>query len=305
MTTWADLKVLMGGTRVATATGVFRTVIPPDEEQTEVEVVVQRFTCEMPNRWRVEGEDGTLIRLNDGARVLLRRSTGVMEQFDARTTSYGFSPDPLNLIRPQEPWDWSPGDDYATPTGAPVEEALLGRRCWRVDLEPPAHKQGFYTLWIDAATGIRLRRENAEAGWVEELLELAIDVDLPADAFAWDGPVDTSEQDERDRDEQARQHFQDYPPSVPTTWPRGLGHHVVEGHPDTGEYLAMLEVPGGALLSRRPLGRPAWTGHDEAVIQRWADERWQWALVAHSGRLTDAELAAVMAGLTADDGTGA
>ena len=165
-----------------------------------------------------------------------------------------------------------------------------------MDLAPPAHKTGSYSIWIDAQTGIRLRAGNSVFGLLEDFAELVLDGPVDSGELRYDGAVDRFEQDARDRDEAARDHFERTPPPVPTVWPRGLGFHVWEGDVTTGAYVVRLEVPGSALLARHPVGAPEWTppGH-RTQVHRWSDERWRWTLVVEDAALTPDELRTVIA----------
>ncbi len=313
MATWPELVRLMGQAHVLTARGVWRGVGQEDQDDDEAEpddatadataqprVEVQRFVYQSPNRWRVTSADGSRpLRMCDGQRMLLwRDASEPPAEYTVRGGAWGFSPDPLSMLRPIDADDWSREDDYSKPLASPVRATMLRRECWRVDLAPPAHKTGTYSLWIDAATGVRLRAENSVVGLLEEFVELELDGSVEPSDFSYEGPVDRSEQDGRDRDEAARRHYQAHPPPVPTVWPRGIGFHVWEGDAATGSYVAALEVPGSAMLARHPAGAsewtPPWTG---AQVHRWEDQRWQWTLVVEGEPLTPAELAAVVASI--------
>jgi hypothetical protein len=310
--TWVELVRLMGRAHVQSARGVWRGVEPPDdiddEEEdepspagTEMEprVEVQRFVFQAPNRWRISTPDGRSMRLCDGDRVLMWRREGQPPaEYSARSGAWGFSPDPLGMLRRRDPDDWSRDDDYSTPIGEPTAATVLGRTCWRVDLTPPAHKTGVYSIWVDEQTGIRLRAENSVVGLLEEFLELELDGPVDASEFAFDGEVDRTEQDARDRDEAAREHYLSNPPPIPTVWPRGLGFHVWEGDVSTGAFVARLEVAGRALRARHPVGGPEWVPpRSSSPLHRWRDETWQWTLVVDGEPLTPDELQAVIASI--------
>jgi hypothetical protein len=307
---WAELVRLMGRAHVLSARGMWRGVEPPDEldddeegesTATEPRVEVQRFVFQHPNRWRVSNPDDRPLRMCDGNRMLLWRSTGPPAEYSIRGSAWGFTADPLGMLRPIDPDDWSRDDDYSTPLAAPIAATVVGRACWRVDLAPPAHKTGAYSIWVDDRTGIRLRAENSVFGLLEEFVELELDVVIDPHEFAYDGPVDRSEQNARDRDEYARDHYRLHPPPVPTYWPRGLGFHVWEGDATTGAYVVRLDVPGSALLARHPLGQPEWTPPPgRAQTHRWHDDKWQWTLIVESEPLTPAELEAVIASIPTD-----
>jgi hypothetical protein len=282
---------------------------PPDEPDEEQEIVddeprveVQRFVFEHPNRWRVSTPDGQPLRMCDGDRMLLWASPDEPPaEYSVRGGAWGFSPDPFGMVRASDPDDWSRDDDYSTPVASPTAATVAGRPCWRVDLTPPAHKSGIYSIWIDAQTGIRLRAENSVYGLLEEFVELELDGPIDPDEFEYDGEVDRSEQDVRNRDEAAREHYESHPPPIPTVWPRGLGFHVWEGDPATGAYVVRLQVPGSALLARHPVGDAEWTPpYSSSPVHRWEDETWRWTLVVDGEALTADELAAVIASIPAD-----
>jgi hypothetical protein len=205
------------------------------------------------------------------------------------------------MLRAKDPDDWSRDDDYGKPVASPTDATVAGRACWRVDLAPPAHKTGIYSIWVDAQTGVRLRAENSVFGLLEEFVELELDGPIDPREFAYDGEVDRSEQDARDRDEAALEHFQSNPPPIPTVWPRGLGFHVWEGDPATGSYVVRLDVPGSALLARHPVGDPDWVApHSDSQVHRWQDENWRWTLIVDGEALTPDELGAVVASIPTD-----
>lgn len=311
MTTWPDLLRLMGQTHVLAARGVWRGVERPDEDEEELtaagasaepRVEVQRFAYQSPNRWLVASSDGDRpLRICDGERMLVWRAAGEPPaEYSVHGGGWGFSPDPLGMLRPVDPDDWTRADDYSKPLTSPVRSTVLERECWRVDLAPPAHKTGVYSSWVDAATGLRLRAENSVMGLLEEFVELELDGMVDASDFLYEGPVDRSEQDARDRDEVARRHYQGHPPPVPTVWPRGVGSHVWEGDATTGSYVATLEVSGSAMLARHPAGATEWMPPwPEAQIHRWQDQMWQWTLVVEGEPLTPAEIASVVASIPA------
>jgi hypothetical protein len=301
----------MGQAHVLSARGVWRGVEPPDDideeepgaaAEAEPRVEVQHFVFQHPNRWRVSTPDGRPMRMCDGERMLLWRNTSPSPaEYGVRGNAWRFTPDPMRMLRAKEPDDWSRDDDYSQPVAGPVAATVAGRECWRVDLAPPAHKQGNYSIWVDAQTGIRLRAENSVFGLLEEFVELELDGPIDPVEFEYDGAVDRAEQDARDRDELARDHFESNPPLMPTVWPRGLGFHVWEGDVATGAYVVRLEVPGGALLARHPVGDPAWEPRrSRSQVHRWQDEHWQWTLVVDGDALTPGELDAVIASIPVD-----
>ena len=310
--TWAELIRLMAETQVQSARGLWRGVEPPDDFDEEEpipagvvnqpRVEMQRFVFQHPNRWRVSTPDGRPLRMCDGERMLLWRRPGEPPaEYRLHGGAWGFTPDPLGMLRAGDPDDWRRYDDYSEPLASPIASTALGRECWRVDLAPPAHKAGIYSIWVDAQTGIRLRAENSVVGLLEEYVELELDGPIDPREFAYDGEVDRSEQDARDRDEAARAHYQRNPPPMPTVWPRGLGFHVWDGDTATGAFVARLEVPGSAVLARHPVGDPEWVApHPEAQVHRWRDENWQWTLVVDGDPLTSDELEAVVASIPTD-----
>jgi hypothetical protein len=308
--TWAELVRLMGRTDVRSARGLWRGFEPPDDIDDEDEagaagaaveprVEMQRFVFQAPNRWRISSPDGRPMRMCDGDRMLMWRGPGEPPvEYDARGSTWGFSPDPLGMLRPGDSDDWSRDDDYSTPVGEPTAATLLGRACWRVDLAPPAHKTGIYSIWVDEQTGVRLRAENSVVGLLEEFVELELDGPVDPSEFSYDGEVDRTEQDARDRDEAARDHYRVNPPPIPTMWPRGLGFHVWEGDVSTGAFVARLEVAGRALLARHPVGDPEWVPPgSSSPVHRWRDQTWQWTLVVDGEPLTPDELQAVIASI--------
>jgi hypothetical protein len=299
----------MSGAYLSSARGVWRGVDHDDEHEEEDgdpaetgRVEVQRFVLLAPNRWRVTGPADRPLRMCDGERMLIWRAEGEPPvEYAVRTGAWSFTPDPFGLLRPLPTDDWRPGEDYAEPLGAPTPEVVLGRRCWRVDLAPPPHKSGVYSLWVDEETGVRLRTANSLVGVLEEFVELELDVDVDPAEFGYDGPVDRSEQQRRDKDEQALRHFTERPPPVPTFWPRGVGFSVMGGDPDTGASVVALDVArAGALLGRHPRGEPPWTPTwDGGQVHRWTDAQWQWTLVVLGEPLSAAELQAVVASVPA------
>ena len=181
--TWWDLVRLMDTCSVRSARGTYRSTDPDDPPEVTLSVVAQP-----PDRWRIETPGGFLQSLSDGRRVLEWDSPGGLpRQLPARVLN-GPGPDAVLLLSALPAREWRSGD-YHEPAGEPVRDVVLGRPCWRVDLLPPAHKQGLLSLWVDEATGARLRMANEDWGFVEEFVELELDVDLGPDAFSHDGPA--------------------------------------------------------------------------------------------------------------------
>lgn len=185
MPTWSELVRLMAACSV-TARGVHRSWDPDEPPAVTVEVIVDG-----PDLWRVQALDGSPLSLSDGQRILEWQYGGSLPRQWPVEDSLFRTPDPVLLLSPMAASEWHP-DDYHRPACEPVRAVVLGRPCWRVDLLPPAHKEGLLCLWIDEATGARLLLANEQVGILEEFLELELPADFEPDAFSHDGTVDTS-----------------------------------------------------------------------------------------------------------------
>jgi hypothetical protein len=193
MPTWDELMVLMSNARFQSARGVVRTVEPPEPEDNQVGYEVVHHVVVRSPQWKVTSEDGDLVGLHDGNRILLWEKRGLAPIVRSPREEPYVLHEPLDVFRPQDLDDWRPGEDYAAAAEAPQRAELLRRTCWRVDLLPPSHKSGLWSLWIDDATGIRLRSEHSEAGLLHEVLELEVDGPVGDDEFTFTGPVDQPE----------------------------------------------------------------------------------------------------------------
>lgn len=186
MATWSELVRLMDAGPVVSARGVHRCSDPDEPPAVTVAVPVDG-----PDRWKVETLDGSPISLADGQRIVeWQPGRSRPQQWPAEDGAF-VAPDAVLLLSPVPAREWH-RDDYHQPAREPVRDVVLGRPCWRVDLLPPAHKRGQFSMWVDEATGARLRLAHEEFGVLEEFLELELAVDLAADTFRYDGPVDLS-----------------------------------------------------------------------------------------------------------------
>lgn len=187
MATWDELKVLMSQVRFSSARGVVHSVEPPDEEAGEAGYETVRRFVVRGELWKVTTVAGDLVGLHDGSRVLLCDDPTRPPRLHPASQAPYVLHEPLDVVRAQDLNDWRRGEDYAIPAASPERTQLLGRTCWRVDLLPPSHKSGLLCLWIDAATGIRLRTENSEVGLLDEILELKVDAIVPDAEFVLPG----------------------------------------------------------------------------------------------------------------------
>lgn len=76
------------------------------------------------------------------------------------------------------------GDDFHGAVGPVVQVEHAGRRCWQVQVEPPARKRGVLTLVVDDETGLCLRASNDHYATSTEITELELEVDIPDETFA-------------------------------------------------------------------------------------------------------------------------
>lgn len=136
-----------------------------------------------PDFWRVD-RDGDLVLLRDGLRHLIRGPSGAMQQ-----------------VR-REP-DWVPGQEigglgwghpdlfrdppaFQTAAVEPVPTTVAGRDAWEVMLAAPGKKPYALRLAVDQETGLVLRYAAEGTSYFVEVLEIAVNQDLPADTFTWD-----------------------------------------------------------------------------------------------------------------------
>ncbi len=280
-----------------TATGRLRYRLS-DEEPGEV-----RFWHGVPDRWRVEDERG-VRHVTAGQRQLVRGGDG-LEDMTGTGISFGqHHPRYLFGVRRGHDVEFDWLRDFPDPHGPAEPVEVAGRRAWEFAMPAVAHKRARkpYPLrvTVDDATGTVLRLAIPEAGFLVELTELAVDVELPAEVFDWEGPVSTRHLEERAERERARRWLDETPPPVPRWWPRGLGYHGGDGDPATGAYRVLLETPDFPELSRWPAGTPMpsdWDHrHGRRHVHRWHDVRWEWALAVDEP-LTEEELARVVASI--------
>lgn len=145
--------------------------------------------------------------------------------------------------------------DYCIAAGPVSQVEHDGRRAWKVELIPPAHKQGLLALTVDDATGLLVKKANKTAGVVAELCDLVVD-----------GPVDDAVfEPQRQRDGQAADEAALYALAhrrpVPTPrwfpWRRGWGD---------GPDLRVIEAERGTgSVGRAPAGH-------QAPVSEWIDQ---------------------------------
>jgi hypothetical protein len=280
-----------------TATGVINCRVPE-------EASVLRFWHQVPDRWRVEDDQG-VWQIADGQRQLVRNDGG-MEDVSRMFLTFGQRhPSTLLGVRRDRGVDFDWLRDFATPTGPGSPVTVAGRPAWEFALESVSTKRERkpYPLRVavDEATGTVLRMAMPEVDYVIELVEFTPDTELPEDVFSWDGPVSTRREDERAEHERARRWLDEAALPMPRWWPRGFGFHGGEGDPATGAYRVMLDVPGYPELCRWPAGTP----RPESWVQRyphvhsWRDERWEWTLALEQA-LADEDLAKVIESIPKD-----
>jgi hypothetical protein len=296
---WPEALGRLQAAGFRTAAGTIRHTLPGGEPGE------LRFWHEVPDRWRVEDEQG-VRHLADGRRELVRTGDG-MEDFSLAAMRHGL-PHPQGLFgvragRGTVEFDWL--RDFPVPDGPGVAVEVAGRRAWEFTLPAAeakrARKPYPLRVAVDEATGTVLRLAIPEAGYVVELTEFTVDGAPPS--FAWDGPVSTRHADERAAAERVRHWLAEAALPMPHWWPHGLAHHGGDGDPATGAYRVLLEVPGHPELSRWPAGTPmpgTWAGrHPGRHVHRWSDARWEWAL-AVDRPLTEPDLARVIESIPAD-----
>jgi hypothetical protein len=172
---------------------VVRLVEPSDgglSEQAQESTLEVRFG--RPDYWRIERE-GELMLLRDGTSHLTLAKSGLMKR------------------QPQEA-GWVPGTEigglgwghpdlfrdppaFQEAIAGPVRTAVAGRQAWEVVLAAPGTKPYSLRLAIDHETGLVLRYAAEGTPYIAEVLDIAVNTDLPADTFAWDGETETGRAD--------------------------------------------------------------------------------------------------------------
>lgn len=129
------------------------------------------------------------------------------------------------------------------------------------------------------------------------MVDFQPDVELPDDVFVCNAPVSTAWHDEQRRERAGDSWLRSQSLPVPRWWPRGVGHMVGWGDPETGSFAVDLEVEGHPMLARWPRETSPprrWVVRvEEMHVHRWSDDEWEWGL-AVTEPLSDEELAKVI-----------
>ncbi len=279
--TWAEMMGRMMAVSFDSAAGMLEWSDPEEEPLGDRGAI--RFWFAHPDRWRIEDEDGPfLIKGED--RALLRRASGVMAELSP-DHGVGMSHDPRHLIEGRYVAEsLSERNDFSRPVGPAVETQVGGRTAWRFVLAPPPHKPAPLEVVLDDATGVVLEFRSQGADYWETLTSFEPDVEVDAEWFVWDGPVDVEWVDERLVHEQRAREVSEHPWPSPTWWPSGMPLDVLDGDIDEGWFVALL---GGhwdmarTLARWRPGAPPArLAGHTDRLrfVHRWERDGYQWIL---------------------------
>ncbi|MFE2061986.1 hypothetical protein ACFXDH_06210 [Streptomyces sp. NPDC059467] len=220
---------------------------------------------------------------------------------------------------PQFPWDLAPSPERliscadspalaeATALAEPTNVRHHGRDAWAVTLRTPSLPYPLHVV-VDPSAGILLSAEVEEAGYREELSELAFPAQLPDSRFEWNDALEAAEKAHQIRRDQIVASHGERTLPLPAFWPGGLDHFepkAFDGDPATG-LLAMdlyndnapADTPTMAVLIRQrpdtPFFEPGWVADPEAFVHHWKDSTWQWTLALWGRPLTPEELERVI-----------
>lgn len=274
--TWADLsdraRNALGGCRTVMA--VVRIVEPPSGqirgEAREANLDV-RFA--QPDHWRVE-RDGELVLLRDGLRHLVRGKAGAM-QSRRRETAWRSSEE-IGWL------GWGHPDLFLDPpafqiaVAGPAPVTVAGRDAWEVLLAAPGSKPYSLRVAVDDQTGLVLRHVAEGTPYIAQVLEIAVNAELPADTFSWDG--ETEERRDVDIQRVHAKHAAGLP--LPRFWPAEPSWTVERVDEATGAFQARLRSGfGDAVLVRHPVEAPGtWDVDGLPHRHEWVHDRWQWTL---------------------------
>lgn len=136
--------------------------------------------------------------------------------------------------------------------------------------QPPPHKRGLLALTVDDASGLLVRQENAEGGYLVELLDLVVDQPVDDAVFAPQAEQDLESARVVARYGLARRR----PVPTPQWFPWRRGYFEVPG-------LRVVEADRGTgAVGRAPLGQQApaadWAG--PAQVHRLEHRGWSFAV---------------------------
>ena len=186
---------------------------------------------------------------------------------------------------------------FSEPVGPFAQVGHLGRPAWSFAFWPPRSKPSPMHVVVDATTGLTLHVHLADPGRHVEWTTFDEVDTLPAELFAWHGPVQTedelrAEQDaehEQDMAERGRW-FRDHVTTVPLSVRAPLDV-LVNQHSADGRFYATLTGPFDGGLTRRPRASTRWRTGMSKVDHGWSDERWDWAVSVWDDELTPDEVA--------------
>lgn len=294
---WAEAYGRMQAVGFQSVTGRLLYRIPQGKKVDEGET---RFWHVVPDRWRVEDEQG-VWHLHDGRRLLVR-SGDQMQEMPANAAIYYGEGHPQELLgtRHEMGGRFSDTDDFSIPLGPGEQVEVAGRRAWEFRLAPPKRKPHPLAISIDDVTGAVLRMAIPEAGYLIEMAEFIPEADIADETFDWQGPISTDHLRQREEELAKRRWLEEQRFPSPRWWPAGFGYMACEGDPRTGSFYVALEVPGDPELARWPLkGKPPphWKARSRRRhVHSWSDDRWYWALSVEEA-LSDADLAKVIASI--------
>ncbi|WP_404315881.1 outer membrane lipoprotein carrier protein LolA [Prescottella equi] len=258
-------------------------------------------------RLRIEHPDGRPIFITDGARAWqFTADDGQRPRTDAldRVRFLGLN---QHLVRRRTPAEWA-GEDLTHPFGAVADTEVAGRRCWTVELAPPADEAGLLRVWVDTEAGYVLRFRAEPSGQESQYVDLAVGEQLDDELFTWDGPVFTPEEYEqilRERrhvreQEQLEWFTETIAPSPITaraqvdfspTWVPFL-------NPETGAFDASGHP---TMLARRPRRTESWLPPWGTVHYVWSTPQWDWAAAVFDAELDDEAISQLQQQLHAGD----
>ena len=317
--TWPELIVLMAfgaSSDAATEESVRGTVHVRDVwEIGDSDPAPGDVVEEHPLLGRRAVHETTFRLLRRGRRVRLERPDGSPKMIFGTSTTWLFGTEPptaferdtnqfgwhgQELVHRIPPSRWE-GSDFTTLTG-PIEAVeFLGRAAWAFELAPPSHKPFPLQMTVDAASGLVLRQANRDYGSVTEWLDLELDVDLPDELFAWDGPTQPPEDHRAAREAELAER---------TGWleshgltdlpiPPQLDVYLHEWDDESGSLQLSVHSHGHGTLLRRAKSDEPWAEAESVHYEqsyRWSDDRWDW-LYACGSPLDADQLAALKARL--------